>query len=751
MTPHSHEDTRPGSPPPAADRDVSSRLARRLFIDQWARRGVSFGGWLIIGAIFAILFVIVAEFYPLFKQPTARLEATYAASASGEVFAVGADEYREVAFLIDAAGIHFHSLKDKKPLPVSPMNALGAARVTGVSMAVPHFPVLGLSDGRVLPVRIQFENEFHEGVRTVRPVIAPEEPILLDAPGGAPLTRLTHREDGAGYSIAAVSGAGEVVLAHVRVKRNLMGKVTRSESRERLAFPARGAITALAFDVVRQGLVAGTGTGQILWASLADGAVQTVGATRRADLGIAHLGFLLGGYTLVLTDSEGGVSSFHFPRIQESTRNVTKIYDFKPGSTGSAIFSHSMRDKGFLTGGGNSLNIHYGTSGATQLTLSHPRGKPLRAAVLAPKSDGVVAADESGTLLHWTLDNPYPEISLAALFGKVRYEGYEKDAYVWQSTGGSDAFETKLSLTPLIFGTLKGTLYALLFAVPLALCAAFYTSQFMRQSLRDIVKPVIEIMAALPSVVLGFFAALIIAPSVEEYLPSLAVMPLIVVVLVVGALGVYDAVPAVRRHLPPGKEIYVLIPLTLLAGLLAFSLGGAVESTWLGGDYRNWLRELFSITYDQRNALVVGLAMGFAVIPIIFTLAEDSLANVPQHLKASSLALGATPWQTALRVILPTASPGIFSAIMIGLGRAVGETMIVLMATGNTPVMEWSLFNGFRALSANIAVELPEAPEGGTLFRVLFLAAFLLFVMTFLVNTLAEVVRLKLRKRYQML
>ncbi len=106
--------------------------------------------------------------------------------------------------------------------------------------------------------------------------------------------------------------------------------------------------------------------------------------------------------------------------------------------------------------------------------------------------------------------------------------------------------------------------------------------------------------------------------------------------------------------------------------------------------------------------------MGFAVIPIIFTITEDSLANVPQHLRAGSLALGATRWQTAVRIVLPTASPGIFSAIMIGFGRAVGETMIVLMATGNTPVMDWSIFNGFRALSANIAVELPEAPEGGT-------------------------------------
>ena len=145
-------------------------------------------------------------------------------------------------------------------------------------------------------------------------------------------------------------------------------------------------------------------------------------------------------------------------------------------------------------------------------------------------------------------------------------------------------------------------------------------------------------------------------------------------------------------------------------------MGGLIEDLLLGGNYRGWLLSALGLTYDQRNSLVVGIAMGFAVIPIIFTIAEDSLANVPGHLRAGSLALGANRWQTALRIVLPTASPGIFSAIMIGFGRAVGETMIVLMATGNTPVMDWSIFNGFRALSANIAVELPEAPEQGTLY-----------------------------------
>ena len=146
-----------------------------------------------------------------------------------------------------------------------------------------------------------------------------------------------------------------------------------------------------------------------------------------------------------------------------------------------------------------------------------------------------------------------------------------------------------------------------------------------------------------------------------------------------------------------------------------------------------------------------GLAMGFAVIPIIFTISEDAFSSVPANLSAASLALGASRWQTALRIVVPTASPGVFSAIMVGFGRAVGETMIVLMATGNTPVLDWSIFNGMRTLSANIAVEIPEAPYGGTLYRVLFLAAALLFTMTFVVNTAAEVIRQRLREKYRAL
>jgi phosphate transport system permease protein len=379
-------------------------------------------------------------------------------------------------------------------------------------------------------------------------------------------------------------------------------------------------------------------------------------------------------------------------------------------------------------------------------------GEPAQTLALTPKVDGIVAADRSGRLSQWDVKNPHPETTLKSLFGRIWYEGYSEPDYVWQSTGGTDDFEAKFGMSSLVYGTLKGTFYALIMAVPLALLSALYVSQFMHPGLKANIKPVIEVMAALPSVVLGFIAALWLAPKVERFLPGIFLMPLVITTLILAAVVCWRTLPlSFRQRFKHGSEVWLIIPIVLMGTALSFWLGGGLETMMLGGDYQNWVLKTFGVTYDQRNSVVVGLAMGFAVIPIIFTIAEDSLSNVPTYLAAGSLALGATRWQTAIKVILPTASPGIFSAVMIGFGRAVGETMIVLMATGNTPVMNMSPFKGFRALSANVAVELPEAPEGGTLFRVLFLAAFLLFVMTFIVNTAAELIRLRLRKRFQSL
>jgi phosphate transport system permease protein len=338
---------------------------------------------------------------------------------------------------------------------------------------------------------------------------------------------------------------------------------------------------------------------------------------------------------------------------------------------------------------------------------------------------------------------------LGTLFLPVWYEGYAAPKWVWQSTGGSDAFEPKLSLWPLIFGTLKATLYAMLFSIPLALLAAVYVSQLAPPWLQSVVKPTLELMAAVPSVVVGFLAALWLAPRLESALLAVILGIVALPVAVVIALGVWRLVPDhLRRRLPDGGELLLL----LLAGGVVFAcvsvLAGPIETRFFGGDLQRFLFSEWGLRYDQRNSIVVGLALGFAVIPVIFTIAEDACSAVPQALVNASRALGATRWQTAMRLVVPAASPGLFAAVMLGLGRAVGETMIVLMAAGNTPLLDLSPLNGMRTMSAAIAVEVPEAPVGGTLFRVLFLTGTLLFFFTLALTTLADLVGDHLRKRY---
>jgi phosphate transport system permease protein len=439
---------------------------------------------------------------------------------------------------------------------------------------------------------------------------------------------------------------------------------------------------------------------------------------------------------------------FRAPAGADGALAMVRGHAFAPHAAAVTGFGISTRERSFVSAAADgSVVLRHPTSERTLATFSLL--EPAAAVLVTPKADGLLAL-AGGRLERFDLANPHPEISWRTLFGRTWYEGYPGPEHVWQSTGATDDFEPKLSLVPLVFGTIKGTLYALLFAVPLAVLGALYTSQFASPTIRARVKPTVEIMAALPSVVIGFLAGLYLAAVVERNLAGVFLMFVFLPVSGTAGILVWRALPPVlSRRLKAGTELAVILPMLVLGAALALQLGPVVERVFLGGDARQWVGSTLGVTYDQRNSLVVGLAMGFAVIPIIFTISEDAFTSVPSSLTAASLALGASRWQTATRVVLPTASPGVFSAVMVGFGRAVGETMIVLMATGNTPVLDWSIFNGFRTLSANIAVETPEAPHGGTLYRVLFLSAALLFVLTFAVNTVAEIVRQRLRDRYK--
>jgi phosphate transport system permease protein len=752
----------PGSP--ARPLVVSAaRAGRRIRADRLASRLVVSGGIIVVASILAILLVIVAEVYPLFRKPTAELlrrpgagaPSTPWTPAAGE--SLGVDEYREVAFAIERGGaLRLLALAQDAPQASVAIPGLDGATVASVAAGGGGRYLIGTTDGRAVPLEVKFEVTFPDGRRVVVPRPAFGEPATLDPDRKRPITALGFAGSGTPITVAQVAPDQLLVQTTVE-KKALVGPGRKEVSLRPLTVELQGEITALRLDGRGEDLILGTSRGQLIRYDMTDPAGpirrDTVAAGSRPGASITTLAFLLGDRTLVAGDGAGGVSTWQvIPAPGGGERRLTRIHGFAGHGGPVVAIAASGRDKGFVTAdAAGGMRLHYGTTGTTLLSLEGHAGA-LRSLAFAPKADGVLSIDNQGRLGHWRLDNPHPEITLRSLFGKVWYEGYSEPGHVWQSTGGTDDFEAKLSLTPLVYGTLKGTFYALLIAVPLALLAAVYVSEFMHPNLKAHVKPVVEIMAALPSVVLGFLAGLWLAPRVEGIVPGLFLVPLVVPLAILGALAGWRAIPVgVRSGLRPGSEVLVLLPVVVAGGWLALLLGGLVEATLLGGNYRGWLLSALGLTYDQRNCLVVGVAMGIAVIPIIFTIAEDSLANVPQHLRAGSLALGATRWQTALRIVLPTASPGIFSAIMIGFGRAVGETMIVLMATGNTPVMDWSIFNGFRALSANIAVELPEAPEGGTLFRVLFLAALLLFCLTFALNTAAELVRLRLRRRYRYL
>jgi phosphate transport system permease protein len=443
------------------------------------------------------------------------------------------------------------------------------------------------------------------------------------------------------------------------------------------------------------------------------------------------LHLLVGGTSLLIQDGSGvtqwfAIASEQGPRLQ-------RIRTFA-NSDGETILVTESQRRVFAT---------LSKQGMLRLFASKQDGPILQRqlepgivqAQFSPRGDSLLI-ERAGSWQTLRLDNPWPDVTWRNFWQKIWYENYPGPDWIWQSSAAGDSYQAKFSLMPMVMGTLKAASLALLFATPLALAAAMYTAWFMAPGLRRWVKPAIEMMGALPSVVVGLIAGIWLAPHIGQALVGVLLLPL----TLAGTLllcGVFSArLPPRWRQ--PGREVLILLPLLLLVTLLTLWL-----PTLLIPDAGDWLPH-----YEQRNLLVAALAMGFALVPLIFTLSEDALFSVPAALGQGSLALGATPWQTLTRVVLPGASAGIFAALMIGLGRAVGETMILLMATGNTPQSEGGLFSGLRALSANIAIEMPEAAAGSAHYRVLFLSALMLLLFTLVINTVAELIRQRLRQRY---
>jgi phosphate transport system permease protein len=838
----------------------SVRVAERA-----ARWLITLGGIGTIVAVCTIFAFLVSVVLPLVRgadvapRPAARDPAL--ARPSG-VLRLEASEGGELAWVLRQDGtVTAFDVADGSVLETRPLRA--DARPSAVHVSAGHL-ALGYDDGSVQLGTIGFATEILpatgepaaasglaagqsrvvDGARYERladgELRATSLQVALDEPleaGQAAVLRLCHSSSERLTLLTVLRADGSLVRTEVRRQTNLLtGEVRSTDTQTELPLPPREGRGLP--DLVLQ-----SDRADSIYALWTDGETVRIDArdldapriaeildvTPDSGVTVTAACQMIGATTVVIGDSSGHVRAWFPTRPASGSGPTTLTAATELPARGSPVtaLAASSRNRLLVAGyADGAAVVGHMTSGRALAEVSAAPG-PVDAAALSPGNDALLVLSGDG-VRRWSLDSPHPEATLGALFLPVWYEGASRPTHTWQSGGGSDDFEPKLGMWPLVFGTLKASFYSLLFSVPIALLAAIYTSEFLSRGVRARVKPLIEMMASLPSVVLGFVAAVIVAPIVEHVLPAtLAAFVTVPFAFVAGA-RLWQLLPQrIALRLSGLPRLAAMVAMVLAGLALAAAAGPNLERGLFAGDIRAWLdgqvgdavggwlfvtlplaallvglartrwitpeilrisrgwsrgrsaafdlllfvlavlvvlvvaralagglgaagldaRSVYLGTYVQRNALIVGFLIGFAVIPIMYTLAEDALSAVPDHLRAASLAAGATPWQTALRVVVPTAMSGLFSAVMIGIGRVVGETMIVLMAAGNTPLLDGNLFNGMRTLSATIAVELKEAVQGGTLYRVLFLAALALFAMTFVLNTIAEVVRLRFRKR----
>ena len=749
------------SPPARIDFNtpqMQRKRRMRALKDRLTHWYVLVGGLAVLAAITLIFFYLAYVVAPLFQG--ARLTANAAQTpawmqAAGKPMILVIEEQNQVGMRVSDTGqAVFFNLEDGSELSGVTLPIPVGAHVTSVAQDQPGKPLVavGLSNGQVLVFKHTYPISYPDNRKTITPTITypyGETPFVLDEEGRA-LEHVNLNANESTLILAGATGTQLHVLSLTQGENMMTGETTSQQSR--IDLPQVSAmVKALYVDPRQQWLYVINGRAQADVFNLQD---RTLNGRYKlledANAQTTASAQLVGGISLMIGSSKGNIAQWFMARDVDGEMRLQHIRDFKMAGAPISQITAEQRRKGFIamdTGG--KLGVFHSTAHRTLLVDPVASGPAVMG--MSPRADRIIVED-NGRLLPLALNNPHPEVSWSALWGKVWYENYDEPKYVWQSTASNSDFEPKLSLAPLTYGTLKAAFYAMLLAAPLAVAAAIYTAYFMAPGMRRKVKPVIELMEAMPTVILGFFAGLFLAPYLEAHLPGIFSLLILTPVGILLAGFFWTRLPeSIRLRVPDGWESAILIPVILLVGWASLGMSSHMENWFFDGDMRSWITHEAGIDYDQRNALVVGLAMGFAVIPNIYSIAEDAVFSVPRGLTLGSLALGATPWQTLIRVVILTASPGIFSALMIGMGRAVGETMIVLMATGNTPIMDMNLFEGMRTLAANVAVEMPESEVGGSHYRVLFLAALVLLMFTFVMNTLAELIRQRLRKKYSSL
>lgn len=734
-----------------AEFSLKERDKKRYIKDRLARFTVTSGGVGVLAAILLIFFYLLTIVLPIFSSANVESLAHYAYSHKNKVVGVGVGEYGENAYLFDNQGqLSYVGLIQGEAQTLLTTQVMSQPSVFTMGDAAQGWYAYGNRKGEVVAVKPQFSVSFTGSGRVLTPnmqAFYDGNPILLD-PLKEEISQLAFSIQNNVAVFVGITNSGQARA--MKVEQLSTHDVTNSDWRSSPLslpnFPKQ--IDEITLSPNARQLFILSGDDLIIAHRREDTfrVREVVDLSRNSpEKEVVGIELLSGAQSVLVTHKNNTVSQW-FDVLKNGERHLTRIRGFDLESLPTLLIPDTYR-KGFYTLHGNGkLNSIYTTSERLLFSETLFSEVPQNAAL--SNNEKFLIAVQNSQLQTYKIENAHPEISFSSLWNKVWYESYPEPQFVWQSTSASDDFEAKFSLIPIAFGTLKATFFAMLFSVPIAILGAIYTAYFMSSSMRKVVKPTVELMEALPTVIIGFIAGLWLAPIIESNLSGVVALMFVLPLssLLMGIL--WSAIPSrLMSALPNGWHAIILIPVFLVLTYVSLASSAGIEKWLFNGDVRIFLDD-YGLNYDQRNALVVGLAMGFAVIPTIFTIAEDAIFSVPQHLSDGSLALGATQWQTLIYVVLLTASPGIFSAVMIGLGRAVGETMIVLMATGNTPIMDMNIFEGMRSLSATIAVEMPESEVGDSHYRLLFLSALILFLFTFVVNSLAEIVRQRLKDKY---
>jgi phosphate transport system permease protein len=736
------------------------KLGLRQAKDAWFRRLMTFGGVSVILAISAIFFYLASVVVPLMRS--AQLEDLNQYPLPGpqqeRTLHLSSEELAEVgARVTDAGRVVFFDMRNGRPMAEHQARIPAGAAITAFDAGAPHqyATAFGLADGRVLLLKQTYEVTFPNDKRTITPGIEyplGEEPTVVDEQR-APIRMLSVQHSGEGTTIVALTEDRRILVRSIATSKNLITGEVQLESSGGEVPGVEGEISRLMLEVKQRDLYVLHAGRYISHFDLSDR--ENPKLVRRAEVlpegeRVSALRILSGGYSLIVGSARGALAQWFLVRDADTGYRLERIREFDPLPGAITVIAPEYFRKGFLAGDerGN-VGLYYATSHRT-LLQERIAQSPIASATISPRANALMVQDAGGAFRHARIWNEHPEVSWHSLWQKVWYESYEEPGLHLAVVGGDFGFRAQVQPRAAHLRHAEGGVLRHAGGGPaggsrrhlhrvLHVAAHAHGGQALDRDHGGAADGDPRLSSP------GCGSRRSSKATWRERCSPMLFMPLFILV----AAYAWHLLPQdLKQRVPAGWEAALLIPVVMLAVYAAIALGHPIEAAFFGGDMPHWLSN--DRGHHLRAAQFAGRRHrhGLRRDADIFSIAEDAIFSVPKHLTSGSLALGATPWQTLLYVVLLTASPGIFSAIMIGMGRAVGETMIVLMATGNTAVMDLQHLHGLP----HAVGEHRRRDAGGRgrlhALPLLFLSALVLFGFTFFVNTLAELVRQRLRERY---